>query len=216
MKIFYLSIISMLVLFLCGCESDALAMAGRFYYRNTELNKDVSLKSVKFQLNRAKEQYADNMAKLALIYYISGLVCERENNYIEALINYEKALTYYSQFLDANLHIAYMYGYLGKEKEESMVLAAFRLPIQYLFKRGRAYEDIYRDAYGVAPGCRQQVARLPVGRVPESVYHAPAGTGRRLLCRSARPFERPEGWGGYAGERRTRQLFAGHPLCTSP
>lgn len=137
MKIFYLSVIFMLALFLCGCESDALAMAGRFYYRNTELNKDVSLKSVKFQLNRAKDQYADNMAKLALIYYISGLVCERENNYIEALINYEKALTYYSQFLDANLHIAYMYGYLGKEKEKR---EAYRKTLEILNQEFNYFE----------------------------------------------------------------------------
>lgn len=118
MKTFYLLIIFLSALFLCGCESDSLAMAGRFYYRNTNLKEDVSLQSVKFQLNRAKIQYAGNMAKMALIYYISGLVCERENNYTDALINYEKALTYYSMFLDANLHIAYMYEYLGKKEEK--------------------------------------------------------------------------------------------------
>jgi len=77
------------------------------------------------------------MAKLALIYYISGLVCERENNYIEALINYEKALTYYSQFLDANLHIAYMYGYLGKEKEER---EAYRKTLEILNQEFNYFE----------------------------------------------------------------------------
>lgn len=115
MRIIHLFIFLSLSSLLCGCESDSLAMAGRFYHGNTTMTKDKSLKAARSQLIRAQKQYAGNAAKMALIYYVSGLLSEKECNYEEALRNYEKALTFYCPFLDANLHIAFMYDYMGKQ-----------------------------------------------------------------------------------------------------
>lgn len=117
MKIIHLFIILLLSLLLCGCESDSLAMAGRFYHGNTIMTKDKSLKAARSQLIRAQKQYAGDASKMALIYYVSGLLNEKECNYEDALKDYEKALTFYSSFLDANLHVALIYGYMGKQAQ---------------------------------------------------------------------------------------------------
>lgn len=98
---------SMLLLFLTGCASDSLAMAGRFYYGNSytnniEKSRDAALRC----LERAETQYKTDNRKLAITYYVFGLIAEKRHSPNIAIDNFDKAYELNHYFFDPLLHKA--------------------------------------------------------------------------------------------------------------
>ncbi len=94
-------------LFFCSCESDSLAMAGRFYHGNVYASD--TEKSAWNQLNRAEIQYQSDRNKLALIYYIYGLLALKDHSNDSAINYFIRANNENNSFLDVCKNIAYLY-----------------------------------------------------------------------------------------------------------